>query len=223
MQDNSDINALIDDLKKNVLKNQHDDFVSYVKLFIQKENWCNVDKIQKFINGRKNTFSDDKDGKVLFGVLKFFLDTAVFQNRDIRIDDVYNLLDKFKDKLSWEQSCDLLMDFLDKDWDKDPNNKNVENARKLIDESLAYLPKLKAKKVYTSKFSCVQKYFKKIMDSVPGIKTPENLSDISKKLSETNFPPQFCFEIVWLFGDELLLETDIKSLGWHAQFALVEC
>ena len=219
MQDNSDINALIDDLKKNVLKNQHDDFVSYVKLFIQKENWCNVDKIQKFINGRKNTFSDDKDGKVLFGVLKFFLDTAVFQNRDIRIDDVYNLLDKFKDKLSWEQSCDLLMDFLDKDWDKDPNNKNVENARKLIDESLAYLPKLKAKKVYTSKFSCVQKYFKKIMDSVPGIKTPENLSDISKKLSETNFPPQFCFEIVWLFGDELLLETDIKSLGWHAQFA----
>lgn len=218
MQDNLDINALLDDLKKNVLGNQHDDFAGYVNIFVKKDNWFAVDKIKRFIKRHGDTFSDYKDGKMLFGVLKFFLDTAVFQNRDIKINGIYKLLNEFQGKLSWEQSCDLLMDFLDKDWDKDPNNKNFENAKKTIENSLAYLSKLKSKKAYTSGFSCTQKYFKKIMDSVPGIKTPKYLSYISKKLFETDFPPQFCFEIVWLFGDKLL-ETDIKDLGWHAQFA----
>lgn len=219
MQDNSDINALLDDLKKNVLGNQHDDFAGYVKIFIQAKKRFEVDEIKKFIEEHGGTFSNDEYERILFGILKFFLDTAVIQNHYIKIDNVYNLLDKFKDKLSWEQSCDLLMDFLDKDWDKDPNNKNFENAKKLIDDLISYLSKSRAKKVYTSEFSCTQKYFKKIMTEVPKIKTPEYLSYISKKLSETDFPPQFCFEIVWLFGDELLLKTDIKDLGWHAQFA----
>lgn len=205
-------------MKKDVLESQHDDFAYYVKIFVEKDNWFAVDKIQKFIGGHGNTFLDDKDGKMLFGVLKFFLDVALIQNRDIKTDDVYNLLNKFQDKLSWEQSCDLLIGFLDKDWDKGPNNKNLENANKLIDDFLLYLSKLKAKKVYTSEFNYVQEYFKKIMDDVPEIKTPKYLSYISDKLSGTDFPPQFCFEIVWLFGDELL-KTDIKNLGWYAQFA----
>ena len=221
MQDNSDIKTPFEVLKKDVLENQHDDFADHVKTFIQKENWFTIAEISNFIKEHDDTFSNDEyheDGEILFGVLKFFLDTALIQNHDIKTDNVYNLLNKFQDKLSWEQSCDLLMYFLDKDWDKDQNSKNPENAKKLINDLLWYLSKLKSKKVYTLEFNYVQKYFKKIMDNVPGIKTSEYLLYISKKLSETDFPPQFCFEIVWLFGDELS-RTDIKNLGWYAQFA----
>ena len=221
MQDNSDIKTPFEVLKKDVLENQHDDFADHVKTFIQKENWFTIDEISNFIKEHDDTFSNDEyheDGEILFGVLKFFLDTALIQNHDIKTDNVYNLLNKFQDKLSWEQSCDLLMYFLDKDWDKDQNSKNPENAKKLINDLLWYLSKLKSKKVYTLEFNYVQKYFKKIMDNVPGIKTSEYLLYISDKLSNSDFPPQFCFEIVLCFGNKLL-ETDIKDLGWHAQFA----
>ena len=61
MQDNSDINALLDDLKKNVLGNQHDDFAGYVKIFIQAKKWFDIGKIQKFIEEHGGTFSNDKD------------------------------------------------------------------------------------------------------------------------------------------------------------------
>ncbi len=225
MQNNSNIEISFDTLKNDVLrgasKENRDTFVNYVKLFVKKNNWFQVDKITRFIKTYNKIFPDDEDGEILFGVLKFFLDTVLMQNYDTKVDNVYDLLDGFKNELSWEQSCGLLIDFLDKDWDRNQNNKNPENAKKIVNNLLSYLEKSEAKKIYEdeSKFGCVKKYFTKIMTDVPEIKTSEYLSYISKKLAETNLPPQFCFEAVLSFGDKILLQTDVKNLGWHAQFA----
>ena len=92
MQDNSDIKTPFEVLKKDVLENQHDDFADAVNSFVTEGGWFTVDKIQKFIEEHGGTFSNDEYERILFGVLKFFLDTAVIQNRDIKIGDVYNPL-----------------------------------------------------------------------------------------------------------------------------------
>ncbi len=228
MQNNSNIEISFDTLKNDVLdvledvsKKNRDAFVNCVKLFVKKNDWFQVNEIESFIKKHNKIFSNGEVGEVLFRVLKFFLDTALMQNYDIKVDNVHNLLNEFQDKLSWEQSCGLLIGFLDKDWDRNQNNKNPENAKKIVDNLLSYLEKSEAKKIYKdkSKFGCVKKYFTKIMTDVPAIKTSEYLSQISKKLAETNLTPQFCFEVVLSFGDEILLKTDVKNLGWHAQFA----
>lgn len=166
----------------------------------------------------KNQYGDFADKIMSFCNEQDFF-KAVSNHKDLKIGDFYELLNEHENMLSHEQICHLLINFFDISWNAYTENKNIDNAKNIIKVLLIRLKQLNEKQAYEYDFNSVKRCFEKIMNDVPEIKTHEYLSYISNKLSETHLPPQFCFEIVLLFGDEIPLQADIKNLGWHAQFA----